>query len=282
MALPEISTGYKPEFGLGALYQGFNAANAEQGAELELIKQFLANQRSMQMNPLEAQTAQQNLDINDYKTAPAYKQAMTDTQVGQSMSSLSAGQTASALQPFKQRAGQGELQNQIRRESMLDQMGQMDEQIQTEQNPLTRMAYTRARDQLLHQLKMTPEFDQKRELRETGTDSAEYIAELRAREARLLAEARAQGSGDKPAKTFEETIQRILAKKRAGEELTEADLAAWAEATNGFNAKVAAKIQPGNIVNPNVAPDVLMPKPQQQQYVPNQPAQQKADPLGIR
>jgi hypothetical protein len=51
MALPTIDTGYKPEFGLGAVYQGFNAANAEQGAELELIKQFLANQREQQMQP---------------------------------------------------------------------------------------------------------------------------------------------------------------------------------------------------------------------------------------
>lgn len=57
MALPTIDTGYKPEFGLGAVYQGFNAANAEQGAELELIKQFLANQREQQMQPLEVKKA---------------------------------------------------------------------------------------------------------------------------------------------------------------------------------------------------------------------------------
>ena len=58
MALPTIDTGYKPEFGLGAVYQGFNAANAEQGAELELIKQFLANQREQSMQPLDVTKAQ--------------------------------------------------------------------------------------------------------------------------------------------------------------------------------------------------------------------------------
>ena len=58
MALPTIDTGYKPEFGLGAVYQGFNAANAEQGAELELIKQFLANQREQSMQPLDITKAQ--------------------------------------------------------------------------------------------------------------------------------------------------------------------------------------------------------------------------------
>lgn len=51
--LPMIETGYKPEFGLGALYQGFNAANADQSAQEELLKQFLANQREQSMQPLD-------------------------------------------------------------------------------------------------------------------------------------------------------------------------------------------------------------------------------------
>ena len=58
MALPMIETGYKPEFGLGAVYQGFNAANADNSAELEIIKQFLANQREQQMQPLDIKKAQ--------------------------------------------------------------------------------------------------------------------------------------------------------------------------------------------------------------------------------
>jgi hypothetical protein len=55
MALPQIETGYKPEFGLGALYQGFNAANADQMAQEEIVKSFLANQREQQMQPLDVQ-----------------------------------------------------------------------------------------------------------------------------------------------------------------------------------------------------------------------------------
>ena len=58
MPLPMIETGYKPEFGLGAVYQGFNAANADNSAELEIIKQFLANQREQQMQPLDVKKAQ--------------------------------------------------------------------------------------------------------------------------------------------------------------------------------------------------------------------------------
>ena len=52
-----IETGYKPEFGLGAVYQGFNAANADMSAQEELIKQFLANQREQQMQPLDIDKA---------------------------------------------------------------------------------------------------------------------------------------------------------------------------------------------------------------------------------
>ena len=52
-----IETGYKPEFGLGAVYQGFNAANADMSAQEELIKQFLANQREQSMQPLDIEKA---------------------------------------------------------------------------------------------------------------------------------------------------------------------------------------------------------------------------------
>lgn len=99
MALPEISTGYKPEFGLGALYQGFNAGNADQSAQEEIIKQFLANQRSQQMNPLDVTRLQQQITMDKYKESPEYQQYMSDTQRGQSKSSLYAGLKAEALSP---------------------------------------------------------------------------------------------------------------------------------------------------------------------------------------
>jgi len=58
MAYQEISTGYKPEFTLGGLYHGFNAANAEDLSQEELLKQYLANQREQQMQPLDIEKAQ--------------------------------------------------------------------------------------------------------------------------------------------------------------------------------------------------------------------------------
>lgn len=198
MALPMIETGYKPEFGLGAVYQGFNAGNADMSAQEELIKQFLANQREQQMQPIDVQQQQQNLDAGQYKTSPEYQVGMRDTISGQGMSNLAAGQTATALQPFKERTGRAELQTQFNQQDMLGQIGQMDQMLGVEQNPLTRMGLMKERERLAQALKITPEFLQKRELKETGTDSAEYIAELRAQQARQLAELKAANTSQKP------------------------------------------------------------------------------------
>jgi len=57
MAFQEISTGYKPEFTLGGLYHGFNAANAEDMSQEEILKQYLLNQREQQMQPLDIEKA---------------------------------------------------------------------------------------------------------------------------------------------------------------------------------------------------------------------------------
>lgn len=198
MALPMIETGYKPEFGLGAVYQGFNAGNADMSAQEELIKQFLANQRERQMQPIDVQQQQQNLDAGQYKTSPEYQVGMRDTISGQGMSNLAAGQTATALQPFKERTGRAELQTQFNQQDMLGQIGQMDQMLGVEQNPLTRMGLMKERERLAQALKITPEFLQKRELKETGTDSAEYIAELRAQQARQLADLKAANAQQKP------------------------------------------------------------------------------------
>lgn len=57
MALTNINTGYTPEFALGAMYAGENAATNRMGNQLDLIKNFLANQREQQMQPLEVEKA---------------------------------------------------------------------------------------------------------------------------------------------------------------------------------------------------------------------------------
>ena len=96
MALPMIETGYKPEGALGGVFAGFNAANAEQGAELELIKQYLANQREVSSQPIDIEQLKQNLAAGAYKTTPEYQIGMRDTISGQGMSNLAAGRQKAA------------------------------------------------------------------------------------------------------------------------------------------------------------------------------------------
>lgn len=190
MAIPTIDTGYKPEFGLGALYQGYNAANADQSAELELIKQFLANQREQQMQPIDVAQAQQTLDSGKYKTTPEYQTGMRDTISGQGMSNLAAGQTAAGLQPFKQKAEQAQLENELGKQQNLSRIQEIDNalnDVNATFQPGVREQLQNARTNLINRFKETPEFAQKRELKETGTDSAEYIAEFRAEMARRAA-----------------------------------------------------------------------------------------------
>jgi len=93
MALPQIETGYKPEGALGALYQGFNAANADQGAELELIKQFLANQREQQMQPLDVGVRQWDAaQAQDKMNDPVFRQMLLKGSIGKNQSDAARGQ----------------------------------------------------------------------------------------------------------------------------------------------------------------------------------------------
>lgn len=127
MAFPQIETGYKPEFGLGAVYQGFNAANADQSAEMELIKQFLANQREQQMQPLDIQKAQLSnqgtvFDNMTKGLQGAQAQAQNNPAMLQSFlqdkragynKNIRADELESILQPFKKEAAPSQGQQMV-------------------------------------------------------------------------------------------------------------------------------------------------------------------------
>lgn len=192
MAINQIETGYKPEFGLGAMWAGENAANAEMANQLDFIKQFLANQREQQMQPIDVSQAQQNLTAGKYKTTPEYQTGMRDIISGQGMSNLAAGQTAAGLQPFKQKAEQAQLENELGKQQNLAKIQEIDNalnDVEATFQPGVRDKLLAARTSLINRFKETPEFAQKRELKETDTDSAEYRAELRAAAAREKANA---------------------------------------------------------------------------------------------
>lgn len=90
-----ITTGYTPEFALGALYQGMNASNANAQSQEDLLKAYLANQREQYSQPLdqiiktwEASHAQDKL--NDFD----YRQKALEGYKGQMNSQIAAGKKA--------------------------------------------------------------------------------------------------------------------------------------------------------------------------------------------
>jgi len=95
MSFAQIDTNYKPDFGLGAYYQGINAANAKQLSEEEILKAFLANQKEQNEQPLDliiknwqAQHAQ------DQTNNPEYRKSMLEGYMGQMNSQIAAGRKA--------------------------------------------------------------------------------------------------------------------------------------------------------------------------------------------
>jgi len=64
MPVQDINTGYKPEFGLGALYSGWNAGTRMRSNEEEILQQLLANRQKQQEMP-------HDLDIKRYEGALA-------------------------------------------------------------------------------------------------------------------------------------------------------------------------------------------------------------------
>lgn len=276
MAFPEISTGYKPEFGLGALYQGMNAANVNQSAELELIKQFLANQRETQMQPVDLDQAKQNVLAGMYKTDPRYQQGMTDMIEGQGYSNLAAGQTAQGLQQFKQEAGQAELQNQAVKERLFgNMMGGVETQMDQSRPEKERIAGLQQSQVLADALsEIDPKFIQQKKILGMKGDEALELESARAQ--RLATTKSAAIRGDK---TAQEALVKELQRRVASGEITPDQYAA--ELAELQNAILAAKIQPGptlNLDNPKMQ-GVFQPKPPQAAYTPPVSGQQTPQQL---
>lgn len=95
MAFNPIETNYKPNFGLGAYYQGINAANAKQLTEEDILKAFLANQREEQQQPLDYLIKQWDAaHAQDKLNSPAYRDATLSGYIGQAKSMSAAGKKA--------------------------------------------------------------------------------------------------------------------------------------------------------------------------------------------
>lgn len=162
----QISTGYQPEFGLGAVYSGINAANQEQDAQLELIKQALANMRAQQMLPIDVAQAQQTLESGAYKTSPEYQEGMRNTIFGQGKSNLAAGQTAELLRPIKEKAERARLGAETGEANQLQKLQELDAYLSgfdlegqpVQMDQATRASLQKVRDDFATRLSQTPKF----------------------------------------------------------------------------------------------------------------------------
>lgn len=95
MAFSQIETDYKPNFGLGAFYQGINAANSKQLSEEEILKAFLNNQKEQNEQPLDLMIKQwQAAHAQDQINSPEYRKSMLDGYMGQMQTQTAAGKKA--------------------------------------------------------------------------------------------------------------------------------------------------------------------------------------------
>ena len=95
MAFSQIETDYKPNFGLGAFYQGINAANSKQLSEEDILKAFLNNQKEQNEQPLDLMIKQwQAAHAQDQMGSPEYRKSMLDGYMGQMNSQVAAGKKA--------------------------------------------------------------------------------------------------------------------------------------------------------------------------------------------
>lgn len=126
MAAPMIETGYKPEFALGALYAGENSAYAEQSQQEDMIKQFLANQRERQMQPLDVQKAQwEAASAQDKLNNPEYRRWALLGQIGQNKTQDAAGNKSQSTWESDANLTNAQNKNKITTEQILDRLNKL-------------------------------------------------------------------------------------------------------------------------------------------------------------
>lgn len=211
-----IETGYKPEFALGALYQGQNAANAQSANTEDLIRAFLANQHDVVNNPIIEEKNKEELDPLRYQSMlarfkmddPNYIPAQVSGQIGQMQTQEAAGKTATALQPFKQAADQAQLEIDKNKQETLWTIQDIDKKLtagggEDEQgtvvpfNPMQRMFMQNKRAELVEQLKSSPEFAAKKELSDDKIEAQLEAQRIRSQGAIDAAEAKTAQAQEK-------------------------------------------------------------------------------------
>ena len=166
----QIQTGYTPEFSLGGYFSGMNAANTQDSNMLEMIKQFLANQREQMSMPLDLENKElvnkglgftnrvKNLEATqaDAMNNPDMIQNFANAKNEDSMAKIRTGEIENLLQPFKLQAAPQQGQKMVGDAEMDNKLVQLETQIANEKDPLKQMALTNQRNQLVALRGYTP------------------------------------------------------------------------------------------------------------------------------
>ena len=194
MVAPMIDTAWKPDGALGALYAGENSAYAEQAQQLEVIKNFLANQREQTSQPFDMMGKEYEGRLAQAKmNDPNYVPWQIQGQIGQMKSQDAAGETAQVLASFKRKVEQEQLQGDYNKASTLTSIQAIDSAINqggehdeggrfASYNPQQLTALQQHRSKLVQQLADTPEFFQKQNLQDDRLQMQAYLGELKAQQ----------------------------------------------------------------------------------------------------
>ena len=254
MAIPMIETGYKPEYALGALYQGFNAGNADMAAREDILKQYLANAKTAQEMPLD-------LDILGLQAARARRQTNPEDldwfsrgYTGQMKSQDAAGNLAQVLLPFKQTADQRKLEEEAGQSGLMSDMykavqGQYDSNLPENERVAAAQRGLAIADTMS---KINPKFMSQERMLDEKLKSADLLNlrnnETRMALAQLVAQTKQRAvAGDK---TAQQALISMWQKQVANGEITQAEYGLLvADLQTSINA---AKVQPG--ITPIVTP----------------------------
>lgn len=213
MAFPQIETGYKPEFGLGALYQGFNAGNADSMAQEEILKSFLANQREEQMQPLDVQgkvfaNMQQDLlaQQSQVQNNPSMLKSFADSKQAGYDEAIRKNEAGALLQPFIKQQLPLEQGAKTRNLDLANQVTQIDAMFDTAP-PEEQQQLSKLRQNIVSRLGNTPELAGKTALEHVKGDW-DYRRTVDAAE--IAANARgANKGGDQAAKFVQDATKEI-------------------------------------------------------------------------
>lgn len=194
MVAPMIDTAWKPDGALGALYAGENAAYAEQAQQLEVIKNFLANQREQASQPFDMMGKEYDGRLAQAKmNDPNYIPWAIKGQIGQNKTQDAAGETAQVLAPFKRQQEKQQSQYDTQKLGVLRTIQDIDSKInaggsQDEQgnlvpfSPQDKATMQQLRQRHIQQLADTPEFSQKQTLQDNNLQLQAYLGELKAQQ----------------------------------------------------------------------------------------------------